>query len=175
MSDREDDRGNADPRPTLTERLELAPLKVSDAEEMFPVLDDAELHVYIGGEPSTLDELRTRYAKLETGSGRRREVWVNWIVRLRADQTAIGTVQATIVEEHEPWAEVAWVIGVPWQGQGYASEAAGALVAWLRGRGVGRICAHVHPNHQASRAVARRIGMHPTDVQHDGETLWEMA
>lgn len=174
MSDRNDDRGPADARPVLTERLELAPLKASDAEEMFSVLDDAQLYVYIGGEPSTLDGLRIRYVKLEAGSGKRSEVWVNWIVRLRTDGGAIGTVQATIAEEHEPKAEVAWVIGVPWQGQGYASEAAGALVAWLRGRGIRQICAHVHPDHRASQAVARRIGMHPTDVQHDGETLWEM-
>ncbi len=102
MSDRNDDRGPVDARPVLTERLELAPLKASDAEEMFSVLDDAQLYVYIGGEPSTLDGLRIRYVKLEAGSGKRSEVWVNWIVRLRTDGGAIGTVQATIAEEHEP-------------------------------------------------------------------------
>jgi len=39
--------------------------------------------------------------------------------------------QATVSEEDELIAEIAWVIGTAHQGKGYAREAAGVLVTWL--------------------------------------------
>lgn len=68
--------------------------------------------------------------------------------------------------------EIAWVVGTAWQGRGYASEAAGAVAEWLRGRGVGLLQAHIHPGHDASMKVAARIGLRPTDLVEDGERLW---
>ncbi|MER7505331.1 GNAT family N-acetyltransferase [Nonomuraea pusilla] len=70
-------------------------------------------------------------------------------------------------------AEVAWVVGVAWQGRGYASEAAVALAGWLRDRGVGLLQAHVHPDHEASMKVAARAGLRATEVVEDGERLWQ--
>ncbi|MGZ4602692.1 MAG: GNAT family N-acetyltransferase [Kineosporiaceae bacterium] len=39
-------------------RLDLEPLRVEHAEEMAPLLDDPELHRFIGGEPARLEQLR---------------------------------------------------------------------------------------------------------------------
>jgi len=69
---------------------------------------------------------------------------------------------------------VAWVIGVPSQGRGYATEAAAALVAHLRALGVRTITAHVHPDHAASAAVAAAIGLLPTDETERGERVWRL-
>lgn len=71
-----------------------------------------------------------------------------------------------------PVAEVAWVVGTPWQGQGFAAEAARALVGWLRWQSVRTVIAHIHPDHHASAAVARAIGLEPTDDWQDGEVRW---
>jgi RimJ/RimL family protein N-acetyltransferase len=156
-----------------TDRLVLVPLRVDDAIDMVDVLDDERLHKFIGGHPADLDELRARYATLVAGSSDPAEVWLNWIVRRRADGLAIGTVQATvIVAERGRSALVAWVIGVPWQGKGFASEAARALVDWLRGVGVDEVAAHIHPQHHASATVATRAGLGRTDKQVDGEDVW---
>ena len=112
----------------VTERLLLVPLRPEDADEMVDVLADPRRHQFIGGHPATLEELRARYARLTAGSPRLEEVWRNWIVRRRADSRPVGTVQATLIRHHEGWtAHVAWIIGLPWQHQGYASEAARAL------------------------------------------------
>ena len=83
----------------------------------------------------------------------------------------MGTVQATITDDGRA-AEIAWVIGVAWQGQGLASEAAGGLVAWLEAGGVRTITAYVHPDHHASATVAARAGLSPTGEEHDGERVW---
>jgi RimJ/RimL family protein N-acetyltransferase len=159
-----------------TERLGLTPLRTEDADEMVEVLADPRLHRYIGGRPATLEELRTRYAALAAGSGRPEEVWRNWIVRRQDDARAVGTVQATITRQPEGWtAEIAWVVGVPWQGQGYASEAARALVDWLDGHGVREIVAHIHPDHLASALVAVRARLQPTPTPVDGEQVWRLV
>lgn len=168
--------GPVDPQAViLTERLELRPLQVEDAEELVTVLADERLHEFIGGRPATLAELRERYVQLVAGSGDPGELWLNWTVRLRTDAQAVGTMQATLVDEGSRWsAAVAWVIGLDFQGQGLASEAARALVDWLRGQGIQAIEAHIHPEHQASARVAASAGLQPTAAMVDGEQVWRL-
>lgn len=163
--------------PTLvTERLTLSALGPEHAEEMAEVLADERLHEFIGGHPASIDELRDRYRKLIAGSGRPDEIWCNWIVRRQSDEQAVGTVQATLsVHNAVRTAYVAWVIGVPWQNTGFASEAARALIAWLHIHEVSDIVAHIHPEHRASATVAARAGLKPTDHQVDGEQVWKAA
>ncbi len=155
-----------------TPQLELIPLRPLDADEMVNILADARLYAFTGGNPPNRDELRARYERQSAGhSADGTEEWHNWIVRRRPESEAIGFVQATIVGTRGP-ADVAWVIGVPWQGRGFATEAAQALVAWLERGGVSLITAHVHPDHHASAAVAARGGLEPTDQIEDGERVW---
>jgi RimJ/RimL family protein N-acetyltransferase len=143
---------------------------------MIDVLGDERLHEFIGGAPASLAELRERYVRMVADPGRADEAWRNWIVRTRVDDQPVGTVQATMVRaEHGGWtADVAWVIGVAWQGRGFASEAARALVGWLQDQGVLDVRANIHPDHAASGAVARAAGLHPTDRTVDGEVVWEL-
>jgi RimJ/RimL family protein N-acetyltransferase len=156
-----------------TGRLDLVPLRVEDAEAMAGVLADQRLHEFIGGEPETSVGLRERYARLVAGSPDPGVLWLNWIVRRRSDAQPIGTVQATLtMKDGESTAAIAWVIGVDWQNQGFASEAARALVNWLRHRGAHNVVAHIHPDHQASAVVATRAGLRPTEEQADGERVW---
>jgi hypothetical protein len=102
-----------------TERLMLTLLRVEDADEMALVLGDRRLHELIGGHPATLGELRDRCGRLVVGARSPGGVWLNWIVRVRPEGTAVGTVQATITGGVTPMAAVAWVIGVAWQGRGW--------------------------------------------------------
>ena len=153
-----------------TGRLRLEPLRLDHADEMVDLLADPALYAFTGGEPPTLDELRLRYQWQISGrSPDGTEEWLNWIVRLAADGRTIGFVQATFVDGR---ADVAWLIGVAWQGSGYATEAAQAMIDWLRLRGVEAITAHIHADHAASSAVASRLGLAPTEEIEDGEVVW---
>jgi RimJ/RimL family protein N-acetyltransferase len=81
-------------------------------------------------------------------------------------------VQATVTRDPlGSVAEIAWVIGTSWQGQGIATEAARGLVGWLDDK-ADVIIAHVHPDHAASAAVAAGCGLVPTDEVVDGEIRW---
>lgn len=187
--------------PLATARLALEPLRVAHAEEMAAVLADPALHAFIGGAPDDLATLRARYARMVAGSPDPRVSWCNWVVRVTADGRPAGTVQATVGPDRASGdavsdglvsdgpasggpssggpasgglaAEIAWVVGTPWQGRGIASEAARALVAWLRDRPeVTCVLAHIHPDHAVSAAVARAAGLAPTEERHDGEVKW---
>ncbi|MEU6376834.1 GNAT family N-acetyltransferase [Streptomyces sp. NPDC046909] len=159
--------------PIRTARLDLVPLRVDHAEEMSAVLSDPALHTFIGGKPLTAEELRSRYERLVAGSPDPATTWLNWVLRLHTDATLIGTVQATITGKHK--AEIAWIVGTPWQGQGLASEAARGLVTWLVRHYIRTITAHIHPSHTASAAVALAAGLAPTEEEHDGETVWRLS
>ena len=154
-----------------TWRLRLEPLTPDHADEMAPLLDDPTLHVFTGGAPLPPDELRERYTRQSRGaSADGTEEWLNWIVRERSGGAAVGYVQATVVAGKQ--ADLAWVMGSAYQGRGYAREAAIAMAAFLRGKGVEMLTAHIHPGHGASAAVARAIGLEPTGVVVDGEIRW---
>ncbi|MGZ4592086.1 MAG: GNAT family N-acetyltransferase [Actinomycetes bacterium] len=165
---------NAFDETTLTtERLVLTPLRQADADVMVDVLGDQHLFEFIGGRPATRTELRSRYGRLAGGSGEPDLIWLNWIVRRRADEEPVGTVQATVTRQGDGWsAQIAWVIGVPWQAQGFATEAARALVHWLLGQGADVVTASIRPGHHASAKVATRAGLTATAEEVEGERVW---
>jgi RimJ/RimL family protein N-acetyltransferase len=137
---------------------------------MAVALSDPALHTFIGGSPLDPAALRTRYERLVTGSPDPTVSWCNWVLRLRETSHLTGTVQATVTEDLT--AEIAWVVGTPWQGHGLASEAALGLVGWLREQGIRTVVAHIHPGHRASAAVAMAAGLAPTEEEQDGEVRW---
>ncbi|MET7617515.1 GNAT family N-acetyltransferase [Streptomyces sp. NPDC005408] len=162
------------PEPIRTDRLVLLPLAVEHAEEMAKALADPSLHTFIGGTPDTVNALRSRYARMLAGAPDPAVSWCNWVISLRAESALAGTVQATVSPSGRGRAaEIAWVVGTPWQGRGIATEAARALVGWLAGRSVHTAVAHVHPDHLASAAVAAAAGLTPSDRVRDGEVRWQ--
>ena len=156
-----------------TERLVLVPLQAEDADELCEVLDDDRLHEFTGDRLASVTELHDRFVLLAAGSPREGEDWLNWVVRRRLDSQALGTVQATVRSaQGRRVARLGWMIGIPWQGNGYASEAAVALVEWVQRQGIDEIGANIHPGHRASEIVAERAGLRQTEEEFEGERVW---
>lgn len=157
-----------------TARLVLEPLRIEHAEPMATVLADPRLHAFIGGAPDTAPQLRSRYTRMLAGPADPAESWCNWVIRLRESHELTGTVQATVSPAADGLqAEIAWVVGTSWQRRGIATEAARALVDWLaRQPPIHAVIAHIHPDHDASAAVAAAAGLTPTAEVHDGEVRW---
>ncbi len=164
----------AAPAPELvTDRLRLEPVTPDHAEELWRALHDVRLHRFTGGRPLALAQLRRRFARQALGyspDGRQR--WCTWIVRERTTGSATGFVQATVPSGAARSAALAWTIATAFQHRGNAREAAGAVVGWLRVQGVKELSALIHPDHAASGAVARAIGLSPTAEVVDGEVRW---
>lgn len=156
----------------VTERLPLSPLRASDSDEMFVVLNDSSLHQFIGGAPLTRESLHERYRKLAKGApADGTEVWLNYILRSIATGVAMGTVQATLKRDA---ASVAWIVGTQYQRQGFAQEATRALIQILKQLGLTRVTACIHADHVASQCVAAAVGFACTTRIEDGEQVWEM-
>ena len=143
---------------------------------MVDLLADRALYRFYDDEASpSLDELRERYARQSAGSSADgSETWHNWILRLVATGAAAGFVQATV---RDGVADLAWVVGMAYQGQGLATEAALAVRDALAPLGSGVVVqAHIAPGNAASEAVAARLGLDLTgEVDADGERLWRAA
>jgi RimJ/RimL family protein N-acetyltransferase len=154
-----------------TLRLCLDPMMASHAKAMFPILADRQLYRFTGDEPPESEiSLEARYRYLEgRKSPDQSQLWLNWLVRLEENDTPIGYVQATVSESH---ADIAWVIGSDWQGNGYASEAALAMVQWLGASGVTTIRACINPIHLASQRVASHAGLSKSDLVECDEDVW---
>jgi RimJ/RimL family protein N-acetyltransferase len=165
------------PMPTdehlLTPRLELVPVIADDAEELTEVFGDERLYGFLASSPTTAEELRDQFGRLaaERWADKEGTAQRNWTLRRRSDGRAVGMLQAAFSDEGRA-AEIAWAVGVPWQGQGIASEAARAVVGWLERHKVSIITAHIHPDHHSSAKVATRAGLRPTGEYRDHEGIW---
>ncbi len=168
--------GPLPPEPIEAARLTLVPLRPEHAAEMAAVLADPDLYTFTGGAPPGAAALRARFERWAAGPGDPAVSWDNWVIQLRGPGALAGYVQATVTDAAGTLtAEVAWVVGKPWQAHGIGSEAARALAGWLGRHRVRSIVAHIHPGHRASAAVASAVGLTPAGEWQDGEQRWGMT
>jgi RimJ/RimL family protein N-acetyltransferase len=148
-------------RTIETARLLLEPQLAAHADEMYAVLADPAIYEFENAPPASPEALRERYRKLETRrSPDGREQWLNWVVRMRETDRAIGYVQATVMAGGDTL--IAYEFGSAWWGRGLASEAVAAAIGRLRAshgaRAVGAV--FKRPNAR-SRRLLERLGLRP--------------
>jgi RimJ/RimL family protein N-acetyltransferase len=148
------------PRPTLTTaRLLLRPFTLGDAPRVRELAGDRAIadttlsipHPYEQGVAEQW--IATHQEHFEQG------IAVTFAVVLAAEPTLIGTVGLRISRRHDR-AELGYWIGQPYWGQGYASEAAAAVVDFgFQRQGLNRITAHHFLRNPSSGRVMQKIGM----------------
>ncbi len=151
-----------------SERLILEVLRPGHAAELFSVLQDPEMYRYIPGNPPVSEEeLLERYTRQAAHSDAE-GVWLNWILRLKADGRCIGYVQATIPAS--PPALLAYQVSSLHWGRGYAFEACSVALAhlaeaWM----VSEIHAEVDTRNAASIRLAERLGFLRRDFRQGAD------
>ncbi len=141
--------------------LSLEPLTVSHADEMFGILSDPELYRFLDrGPPSSVDELRTAFARWEQrASPDQRQRWLNWVVR-EPGGDCIGYVQATVIPPDAAW--VAFVFARRVWGRGYARAAAAAMIDHLQqDHACARFLATTDARNRRSIALLRALSFVP--------------
>lgn len=115
-----------------TQRLKLRAPTVADAEGLWPLVSDGRLTTYLAWEAhrditDTEKMIAALTAALRSGLG------FHWIV-LASNQIAGLVSLIDVHRQHRKWtldrAELAYWIGMPYQGRGYATEAATAAVEY---------------------------------------------
>lgn len=133
----------------------LEPQTAAHADEMFVVLSDPALYEYENEPPRSLEWLRERFTKLESGrSADDVEHWLNWVIRIPSGQL-IGYVQATVYPGGR--AEIAYVLSSGFWGRGLAGESVAAMISELVTHyGVRSLSAVLkRENHRSFRLLAR--------------------
>jgi aminoglycoside 6'-N-acetyltransferase len=97
--------------------------------------------------------------------------WYQFAMELRATGELIGDCAAGIDAEDARQAEIGFTLRPEFQGHGYATEAARALLGYLfEGRVKHRVFARCDPRNTASVAVLERLGMRREG--HLRESTW---
>ncbi|MEJ8641314.1 GNAT family N-acetyltransferase [Streptomyces sp. MS1.HAVA.3] len=140
-----------------TDRLRLRPLTDADTDWWVRLHADEEVNRFVGGYTREQAEVRLR------------EIQQQWTrrghglcaVELRSTGEAVGRCGLNWWEQFGE-TEIGWTFARSHWGQGYATEAARAVLAWGFGSlGLQRITAMIHHGNTASSAVARRLGFTP--------------
>ena len=153
-----------------TERLKLEPLVPAHAAILFPDLRDPRLYEFLDSEaPRTIEILETQYRRWEArGSPDGTQSWLNWAARFRGGGYA-GWFQATVHENGR--ADLAYLVFLAHQRQGYALEACRAIVSHVCSEhDVRSIRATIDPKNAASIALAEKLGL--TQAGGNADVIW---
>lgn len=162
------------PQPTLhTTRLRLRPLAIEDAPAVQRLAGDFAVadttlripHPYEDGMAEAwIASLAEEYA-----AGRQ----VVFAITVLATAELVGAVGLALQAEHGR-AELGYWIGQPYWGRGYATEAAGAVIAWgFRALGLHRIFARHFARNPASGRVLEKVGMRREGVAREHVRRWD--
>ena len=118
--------------PSAIARLSYELLRQSHAAELQYALCDPRVYACINASCPTPAELEASFARKEAGAPacRSDECWLDYTVRLIGSGVALGRLEASVIGER---AELAYLFGPGFWGQGYASEGLVWLHDVLRG------------------------------------------
>ena len=157
-----------------TERLVLGALRHDDAPELERLCGAREI-------ADTTISIPHPYgrADAERFIAHQVEAWARGdelvlAVRPRQEDRLVGCVSLREIDRVHCQAELGYWIGVPYWGQGYATEAAQAIVGYgLETLGLNRIYAHHMARNPASGRVLERVGMQREGVLRQRVRKWE--
>lgn len=143
-----------------TRSLDLRPFADGDAEAMHAIYSDPAVMRYVATGP-TADHAATRRLLRDYTIHQRAHGFSFWGVVERASGALIG--DAGLYRTPAGEVELGYTLGVPWWGQGYATEAAKAwLEAAFGALGIAEVVALAEPANGASLRVLEKVGMHRT-------------
>lgn len=146
----------------MDSRLLYTAMSVDDIGPLADVLLHPDVYQHLGGRPDrSLFCDRQRRALAGPPDHLRDEVWVNYTVRLAESGQVVGRLEATV---HHQLAEIAYLYGPQFWGNGYATEG----VVWLHEKlreftQIESLWATTTPANTRSAGLLRRCGY----LRHD--------
>ncbi len=143
--------------PETTARLTLRPMDLADVDALWPMLSDARMWAH--HPEARHDSLAQTRAYVERAAARwARDGLSYWTIELTGSGEVVGS-GGVQVHPRGHW-NLNYRIAVPHQGNGYASELAGAALTAARIMAPERPCiAWIDADNTASRAVAAKVGL----------------
>lgn len=142
-----------------TDRLEIRPWRVDEADRFFDIYRRIEVVRWLDGIPmrdrrEAVERIERSIARLEADPR-----FGSWAVVERSSGVPAGTVLFKPLPDGEGEIEVGWHLHPDSWGRGFATEAAGAVLDRGLADGTSEVWAVTHLDNARSIAVCRRIGM----------------
>lgn len=151
-----------------TPRLSLREFHAGDHAAVHAFAGDAEVTRYTDWGPNTPDETAAFLAEVVRDALDEPRTRYGFAVTTRRDGVLIGSVELRVTGERHRRGELGYVLGRPWWGLGYASEASAELLRFGFGElGLHKISAVCDPDNAASARVLTKIGMRREGHLHD--------
>jgi RimJ/RimL family protein N-acetyltransferase len=146
-------------KPVLTERLLIRRISAGDAAALFAYRGRPDVYRYQSWRPKTLGEAEERVKSLEAAEPDTPGAWLQVALCLRDTGGMIGDAGMHFPPDDARAAEIGYTVSPEYQGRGYATEAARAVVDYLFNvLGKRRIVASVDPRNAPSVAVLEKLG-----------------
>ncbi|MFI6904644.1 GNAT family N-acetyltransferase [Nonomuraea sp. NPDC050394] len=148
--------------PLATDRLLIRDWSADDAEAALAIYGSADVTRWltpamhrvedVAGMRSVLQAWQEAQPNLLKPRGR-------WAVQLREGGKVVGGLSIRLLPPYEEDLEVSWQLDRKAWGNGYATEAARALIAWAFTQDVDELFAVARPANRRAIATAERLGM----------------
>ncbi|MBE1489374.1 GNAT family N-acetyltransferase [Plantactinospora soyae] len=147
--------------PVRTERLLLRPLTVSDVDALFAYRSRPDVCRYVPFEPMTREVLHERLASSWANTDLTDEGQALTLgIEVAGTGRLVGDVVLFWHSREHGGGEIGYVVNPDFSGDGYATEAARALLQLgFDDLGLHRIVARIDERNEPSAKVARRLGM----------------
>jgi [ribosomal protein S5]-alanine N-acetyltransferase len=156
------------PHSLETARLILREFSASDIAELVPLIGAPEVAATTLRIPHPYEEKHAR----EFLASVRKQHELRLAIRLKSDGRLVGGIGLHPENEHRR-AELGYWIGVPFWGNGYATEAGRELVGYgFEKAKLNRIFATVFRGNRASERVLLKLGMHHEGRIREGVLKW---
>lgn len=142
-----------------TERLDLERFTLADAPFVVELLNDADFLRFIGDKGVRDDESARAYLRAGPLASYERHGFGLWLVRRRSDGAALGTC-GLVKRDALDDVDVGFAFLPEHRGQGYAFEAAAAVLAHARDAlGLARVVAVAAAGNERSARLLERLGL----------------
>ena len=150
-----------------TDRLVIRPWRVEEAPRVLDIQSRMEVVKWLGDdEPVLMKDLDQARERIDSYHQRSAVPPLGFFaIEERGTGQVVGSVLLlTLPNAEDGEVEIGWHLHPDSWGHGYASEAAGAVLAYGLAHGLSEVYALTHLDNYPSQAVARRIGMEPLGV-----------
>jgi RimJ/RimL family protein N-acetyltransferase len=142
-----------------TDRLVVRPWRLDEADRFFDIYRRLEAVRWLGAEPmqdrrEATEMIERNLRRLEADSR-----FGSWAVADRSSGVPVGSVILKPLPDGEGEIEIGWQLHPDSWGNGFASEAAGAVLGRGLADGLPEVWAVMYLDNHRSAAVCRRIGM----------------
>jgi ribosomal-protein-alanine N-acetyltransferase len=160
-----------------TRRLRLVPCTVADAQAAMAdwAALEARLGVHVPDDwpAEDLRDFLPVYGQIVDAQAAR-QGWGIWLMLCAAEGVLIGDIGFKGPPDNQQAVEIGYSVLPAFQGRGYATEAARALIGWAFAQpGVRRVVANCHFDNAASIRVLEKAGLRQTGRDRDRLT-WEI-